>query len=126
MPQPGFASSPFTRFFQLSAELQYRRLLAQTGAQRCGYGVLDPRHPSDAGSGIEPVEDHHIPVRIVHGREGGNPHGLIQGGDRLHVLIFELVPGNVPARTVKLDPLVQIQGPELCIDGGQPRHQRQV
>ena len=81
---------------------------------------------SAGDGGIEAVEDEEVALGVVECREGGDALEMVHGGEGVHLVVFDLVPGDVPAGMVGLDADGQIHGAEVVADGGQAGHEGEL
>ena len=80
-----------------------------------------------AGSGgVEAVEDEEVALGIVEGGKGRDALEMVHGGEGVHFVVFDLVPGDVPAGMVGLDADGEIGGAEVVADGGQAGHEGEL
>ena len=93
--------------------------------RRCGFATW-PWGSARRGRGIETVDDEQIAFGVVECREGCNALEVIERGKRVHLVIVDLVPGDVPAGAVGLDANRQVHRAEVVADGGKTCHQGQL
>ncbi len=76
--------------------------------------------------GIEAVEDEKVGARgrpwPGRRRRGGGD----TGGESVHLVVVDLVPGDVPAGLVGADADSEVHGAEVVADGGQAGHEGEV
>ena len=70
------------------------------------------------GCGVEAIEDEEVAIGVVHGGEGSDSLEVVAGGEGFHLVVFDLVPGHVPAGTVGADADVEVHGAKVVADGG--------
>ena len=76
--------------------------------------------------GVETVEDEEIALGVVEGWKGGDALEVIAGRKDVHFVVFDLVPGDVPAGMIGLDADGEVGGAEIVADGGQAGHEGEV
>ncbi len=80
-----------------------------------------------AGRGrIETVEDEEVALRVVKGREGGYSLEMVERSEGVHLVVIDLIPGNVPARVIGLDTEGEIHGAEVVTDRREAGHKREL
>ena len=109
--------------------LQLRRagLLADAGAQaawddlvvRVGVGARGVR-------GVKAVENQFVAVGIVHGWKSCYAFQVVKRRHGVHLVVVDLVPGEVPAGAVLLDAVGQLERAEVVADAGQTGHEGEV
>jgi hypothetical protein len=77
-------------------------------------------------SRIETVEDEQVAFGVVKRREGCDALKVIEGGEGVHLFVFDLVPGDVPAGVIGPDAYRKIHSAEVVADGRQTRHEREL
>jgi len=108
-------------------ELGGAGLLAEAGSKHAGdEGFAVAARWSAGDGGIEAVEDEEVALGIVECGEGGDALEMVHGGKGVHLVVFNLVPGDVPAGMVGLDADGQVHGAEVVADGGQTGHEREL
>src|SRR5580658_215118 len=78
------------------------------------------------GGGVETVEDEEVALGIVQSGESGDALEMIHGSEGVHLVVFDVVPGDIPAGAVGLDASSKIHGAKVIADGGETGHQGQV
>jgi hypothetical protein len=73
---------------------------------------------------IEAVEDEQVAFGVVECREFGNALEMIEGSERVHFVVFNLVPGDIPARAIGLHADGKVHGTEIVADRGYTGHER--
>ena len=108
-------------------ELDGAGLLAEGGLEEAGDdGFAVAARGRAGGGGVEAVEDEEVALGIVHGGEGGDALKMIRGGEGVHLVVVDLVPGNVPAWMVGLDAHGEVHRAEVVADGGQAGHEGEI
>src|SRR5258708_31378936 len=80
-----------------------------------------------AGEGwVEAIEDEEVALGVVHGGKGGDALEVVHGGEGVHLVVVNLVPGDVPAGAVGLDADGEIHGAEVVADGGKSGHEGEL
>src|SRR5258708_30287171 len=80
-----------------------------------------------AGEGwVEAIEDEEVAVGVVEGGKGGDGLEVVHGGEGVHVVVVNLVPGDVPAGEVGLDADGEVHGAEVVADGGEAGHEGEL
>jgi len=97
-------------------------LLAEGGSEQVRDGFAALARGSGGGGGVEAVEDEEIALRVVECWEGGDALEVIHGSENVHLVVFHLVPGDVPAGAVGLDSDREVHGAEVVADGRQAGH----
>ena len=75
-------------------------LLAERGAEAAGDWLFVVRVWRLGACGIQLIENQQIAVGIVHRREFGDSFERVLKVHGVHLVVFELIPGDVPARIV--------------------------
>ena len=78
------------------------------------------------GGWVEAVEDEEIALGIVHDVELGDALEVELGGEGLHLVVLDVVPGDEPAGAVGGDAVGELHGAEVVADGGQAGHEGEV
>jgi len=85
-------------------ELGRAGLLAEAGPEQAGDDGFAVTARGFAGSGgVKTIEDQEVALGVVEGGEGGDALKMVHGGEGVHLVVFDLVPGDVPAGAVSLD-----------------------
>src|ERR1700679_952169 len=108
-------------------ELGLAGLLAETGLGK----MREQRLPAalrrcGGGGGVEAIEDEQVALGVVEGRESSDSLEMVDGGEGVHFVVLDLVPGDVPAGTVGLAAYREFHGAEVVADGGQASHERKL
>lgn len=113
--------------FGLVLELRLAGLLAEAGLEELRDGaVVVEAVRRGSGGWVEAVEDEQVTFGVVHGGEGGDTLEVIEGGECVHLVVLDLIPGDVPAGVVGLDAVGQFHGAKVVADRGQAGHQGKV
>ncbi len=108
-------------------ELGGAGLLAEAGLEQAGDdGFAVAARGCAGGGGVEAVEDEEVALGVVQGGEGGDALEMVHGGEGVHLVVVNLVPGDVPAGVVGLDADGEIHGAEVVADGGEAGHEREL
>ena len=85
-------------------ELGGAGLLAKAGLEEAwdGTAVDGPRR-GVRKRGVEAIEDEEVALGVVHGGEGGDALEVVHGGEGVHLVVVNLVPGDVPAGAISGD-----------------------
>ena len=78
------------------------------------------------GGGIEAIEDEEVALGVVECGEGGYSLKMVKGSEGVHLVVVNLVPGNVPAGAIGLDTNGQLHGAEVIADRRQAGHEREL
>lgn len=98
--------------------------LAKGGSEHVGNGGFTVAAWGCArGGGVETVEDKEVALGVVECGEGGDALEMVHGGEGVHLVVFDLVPDDVPAGAVGLDSNGEVHGAEVVADGGQAGHE---
>src|ERR1700733_2825533 len=84
----------------------------------CGGGRGDGR--------IQAVEDEEVALGVVEGGERGNAPEMVEGGEGFHLVVFDVVPGDVPAGAVGANAHGEVHGAEIVAYGGEASHEGEV
>ena len=76
--------------------------------------------------GVESVKDKEVAFGIVHRGKGGDATEMIEGGESVHLIVVDLIPGDVPARLVGANADGEIHGAEVVADAGKAGHEGEV
>lgn len=102
-------------------------MLAETRAEQAGDdGFAVEARGRAGGGGIETIEDKEVALGIVECGEGGDALEMVHGGEGVHLVVVDLVPGDIPAGMVGLDADREIHGTEVVADGRETGHKREV
>ena len=55
------------------------------------------------GCGVQAIEDEEVALGVVHGWKGGDALEVVDGGESFHLVVFNVIPGDVPAGVVGAD-----------------------
>ena len=109
-------------------ELGGAGLLAEAGLEKAGddgFAVAAARN--FAGDGwVETVENQEVALGIIESGKGGDPLQVVHGGEGFHLVVVDLVPGDVPAGMVGLDADGKVHGAEVVADGGKAGHEGEL
>src|SRR5438874_2014827 len=101
--------------------------LVEAGLEKVRDGAFSA---TDRGFGggrrVETIEDEEIALGVVHGGESGDALELIEGGEGVHFVVVDLIPGDVPAGAIGFDADGEIHGAEVVADGGQAGHEGEL
>ena len=102
-------------------------LLAEAGPEQTGdvAFAMAARRFARSG-GVKTIEDQEVALGVIEGGEGSDALKVVHGGEGVHLVVFDLVPGDVPAGAVGLDADGEIHGSEVVTDGGQAGHERDL
>jgi hypothetical protein len=75
---------------------------------------------------IETVKDEEIAFGVIEGGKGGDALKVIHRGEGVHLVVLDLVPGDIPAGTIGLDTNGEVGGTEVVADGGQAGHKGEL
>ena len=101
--------------------------LAEAGSYEVGGGFAAEALRGFAGDGgIEAIEDEEVALGVIEGGEGGYSLEMVEGREGVHLVVIDLVPGDVPAGTVGLDADRELHGAEVVADGGQAGHEGEL
>jgi hypothetical protein len=104
---------------KLVHELSWAGLLAEAGSEHAREeGFAAWMRGLARGGGVEAVEDEEIALGVVEGRESGDALQVVRGGEGVHLVVFDLIPGDVPAGAIGLDADGEVHGAEVVADGG--------
>ena len=67
---------------------------------------------------IEPVENKEITFRVIHRRKGSDPLQTVKWRESVHLVILNIVPGDVPAGAVGAHSDGQVKGSEVVANTG--------
>ena len=115
------------RLIRLVFELDGAGLLTEAGLKEAGDGPAVVWTVGSVGrGGVEAVEDEEVALGVVHGGEGGDTAEMIEGGQGVHFIVVDLVPGDVPAGLVGADADGEVHGAEVVADAGEAGHEREI
>lgn len=77
-------------------------------------------------SRVETVEDEEVAFRVVHGRKFGDALQAVQRREGVHLVVFDMVPGDVPAGAVGTDADGEVHRAEVVADRRQAGHEREI
>src|ERR1700677_4305360 len=99
-------------------QLDWAGLLPEGSSEQVGDDGFAVRARWCAGDGgIEAVEDEEVALGVVECGKGSVPLEVVHGGEGIHLVIFDLVPGDIPAGAVGLDADGKVCGTEVVADG---------
>ena len=105
-------------------QLNGARRLAEARSYEVGDGFAVAALRGCAGDGgVEAIEDEEVAFGVVQGRKGSDALEMIQRGEGVHLVVVDLVPGNVPAGVIGLDADGKVHGAEVVADGGEAGHE---
>ena len=79
-------------------ELGGAGLLSEAGLEQAGDdGFAVATRGLAGGGGVEAIEDEEVALGVVHSGEGGYALEVVSGGEGVHLVVVDLVPGDVPA-----------------------------
>ena len=112
---------------RLVFELGGPGLLAEGGADEAGMGGSAMRERWEGGcGGIESIEDEEVSLGVVERGKGGDSLEMVRRAEGVHLVVFDLVPRDVPAGVVGLNADGEIHSAEVVADGGKAGHQGEL
>lgn len=99
-------------------------LLTDLGAEGPGSRLAAARMGGGDNGGIQTIKDHEVAIGVVHGRKSGDALDVKERREHVHLVVVDLVPGDVPAGPVLVDAVLQFECAEVVADAVDTGHQR--
>jgi hypothetical protein len=107
-------------------ELGGAGLLAKTGLEEARERQFAVATRGRGRGGVKAIEDEEVAFWIVQGWKGSDALEMVHGAEGVHLVVFNVVPGDVPAGAIGLDADGEIHGAKIVADGGKTCHKGQI